>query len=258
MLEDFYDGKLNLSRLNYGVIVLIPKTREVVNIKQFRPIYLLNVFYKLFTKILASRLMEVVDDIISENQTTFIKGRNILEGVLILHEVIHELNTKKQSRIILKLDFKKAYDKLHWGFLEEVLILKEFPDKWVEWIKQAVQGGRVSINVNNEHGRYFRTFKDLRQGDPLSLLLFNLVVDALSALLEAASRNGRISGLVPHLVEGGLTHLQYVDDTVVMIQMEEESMVNLKLVLYCFESMSEMEINYHKSEVFVIGGGVKR
>jgi hypothetical protein len=116
----------------------------------------------------------------------------------------------------------------------------------------------VSINVNNEHGRYFRTFKDLRQGDPLSPLLFNLVVDALSALLEAASRNGRISGLVPHLVEGGLTHLQYVDDTVVMIQMEEESMVNLKLVLYCFESMSEMEINYHKSEVFVIGGGVKR
>jgi hypothetical protein len=129
MLEDFYDGKLNLSRLNYGVIVLIPKTREVVNIKQFRPIYLLNVFYKLFTKILASRLMEVVDDIISENQTTFIKGRNILEGVLILHEVIHELNTKKQSRIILKLDFEKAYDKLHWDFLEEVLILKEFPDK---------------------------------------------------------------------------------------------------------------------------------
>jgi hypothetical protein len=124
--------------------------------------------------------------------------------------------------------------------------------------KASSARGRVSINVNNEHGRYFRTFKDLRQGDPLSLLLFNLVVDALSALLEAASRNGRISGLVPHLVEGGLTHLQYVDDTVVMIQMEEESMVNLKLVLYCFESMSEMEINYHKNEVFVIGGGVKR
>jgi hypothetical protein len=126
MLEDFYHGKLNLSRLNYGVIVLIPKIREVV---------------KFFTKILAFRLMEVVDDIISENQIAFIRGRNILEGVLILHEVIHEINTKKQSGIILKLDFEKTYNKVHWDFLEDVLILKGFPGRWNEWIKQAVGGG---------------------------------------------------------------------------------------------------------------------
>jgi hypothetical protein len=140
MLEDFYYGKLNLSRLNYRVIVLIPKIREVVNVKKFRPICLLNVFYKFFTKILASRLMEVVGDIISENQIAFIKGRNILEGVLILHEVVHELNGKKQSGIILKLDFEKTYDKVHWDFLEDVLILKDFPGRWIEWIK-LVQGG---------------------------------------------------------------------------------------------------------------------
>jgi hypothetical protein len=113
MLEHFYYGKLNLSRLNYEIIVLVPKISEVVNIKQFRPICLLNMFYKFFTKVLASRLMEVVDDIISENQTAFIRGRNILEGAQILHEVIHELSSKKQSGIILKLDFEKAYDKVH-------------------------------------------------------------------------------------------------------------------------------------------------
>jgi hypothetical protein len=138
MLEDFYYGKLNLSRLNYGIIVLIPKIKEVVNVKQFMPICLLNVFYKFFTKVLASRLMGVADDIISENQTTFITGRNILEGVLILHEVIHELSSKSQNGIILKLDFEKAYDKMHWDFLEEVLILKEFPIRWIEGIKQVV------------------------------------------------------------------------------------------------------------------------
>jgi hypothetical protein len=113
MLEHFYYGKLNLSRLNYEIIVLVPKISEVVNIKQFRPICLLNMFYKFFTKVLASRLMEVVDDIISENQTAFIRGRNILEGAQILHEVIHELSSKKQSGIILKLDFEKTYDKVH-------------------------------------------------------------------------------------------------------------------------------------------------
>jgi hypothetical protein len=240
MLEHFYYGKLNLSRLNYGIIVLVPKISEVVNIKQFRPICLLNMFYNFFTKVLASRLMEVVDDIISENQTAFIRGRNILEGAQILHEVIHELSSKKQSGIILKLDFEKAYDKVHWDFLEEVLILKEFPGRWSEWIKQVAQGGRVSIDVNIEQGKYFRTFKGLTQEDPLSTLLFNLVLDALSALLEGASRNDRLSGLVLHVVDSGLTHLQYAGDTMLMIQMEEESMVNLKLILYCFESMSGM------------------
>jgi hypothetical protein len=80
MMEVFYNGQLNLSRINYGIIVLLPKIKEVLNIKQYRPIHLLNVFYKLFTKVLAIRLMEVVNDIISLNQTGFIKGINILEG----------------------------------------------------------------------------------------------------------------------------------------------------------------------------------
>jgi hypothetical protein len=84
--------------------------------------------------------MEVVGDIISENQTTFFRGRNILEGVLVLHEVIHESQSKKLSGIILKLDFEKAYDRVHWDGMGYVI-----------W-------GGVNINVNNEQGKYFRTF----------------------------------------------------------------------------------------------------
>jgi hypothetical protein len=95
----------------------------------------------------------------------------------------------------------------------------------------------------------------LRQGDPLSPLLFNLVVDALGAMLEAAKEKGRIVGLVPHLIEGGVTHLQYADDTVVMVQNSRESVLNLKFILYCFKSMSGMKINYHTIEVYVLWGG---
>jgi hypothetical protein len=102
-----------LKRLNYGTIVLIPKVQEVVTVEPFRPICLLNVFYNLFIKVWASRLMEVADCIISESQTTFIEGRNILEGVLVLHEVIHEFQSKHLSGILLKIDFEKAYDKMN-------------------------------------------------------------------------------------------------------------------------------------------------
>jgi hypothetical protein len=78
------------------------------------PICPLNVFYKLFTKVLTTRLMEVAEDIISENQATFIRGRNILEGVLMLHVIIHEMQAMQLSgTTILKLDFENAYDRVH-------------------------------------------------------------------------------------------------------------------------------------------------
>jgi hypothetical protein len=108
--------------------------------------------------------------------------------------------------------------KVNWNFLEEVLNRKGFSDNWIQWINKAVKGGRVCIDLNGERGEYFRSYKGLRQGDPLSPLLFNLVADALSAMLTRACDAGIIQGLVPHLVNGGLSHLQYADDTVILLQ----------------------------------------
>lgn len=88
-----------------------------------------------------------------------------------------------------------------------VLQRKGFDDRWIQWINKAVRGGRVFIDMNGERGEFFRSFKGLRQGDPLSPLLFNLVADALSAMLTRANIVGLIQGLVPNLVDGGPTHL---------------------------------------------------
>ena len=101
------------------------------------------------------------------------RGRNILEGVVILHETVHKLHRKNQSGVIFKIDFEKAYDKVRWNFLIQTLRLKGFSHKWIEWIKSFISGGSVAINVNDEVGPYFQTKKGLRQGDPLSPILFN-------------------------------------------------------------------------------------
>jgi hypothetical protein len=126
MFQALHREELNLRRLNYGLISLIPKMKEANNIKQYRPICLLNVDYKWFTKVLTMRLTPYAASLISETQTTFIPGRNILEGVVILQEVLHELRVKKMRGVILKLDFEKAYDKVDWKFMMEVLRQKNF------------------------------------------------------------------------------------------------------------------------------------
>lgn len=89
------------------MITLVPKAKEANNIKQYRPICLLNVDYKGVTKVLNNRLVPTAKEAIGENQTGFVKGRNILEGVVILHEVLHELKSKNKKGIILKIDFEK-------------------------------------------------------------------------------------------------------------------------------------------------------
>jgi hypothetical protein len=162
------------------------------------------------------------------------------------------MRIKKSKGVILKLEFEKAYDKVNWGFMMEVLRKKHFPEKWIEWMHQIV-GGRVGINLNGVPGNFFRTFKGLRQVDPLSPLPFNLVSVALATMLDKAKEADEIRGLALNLVEGGLTHLQYADDTILFSDLDEQSIINVKFLVYCFECMSGLRINFQKNEVFVLG-----
>jgi hypothetical protein len=140
MFSDLHNDTLDVKRLNYGVITLVPKLKEANNIRQFRPICLLNVDFKCITKVLTNRLVPVAKKIIDRNQSGFVKGRNILEGVVVLHEVLHELRISKEKGLILKLDFEKAYDRVRWSFLEQVMRGRGFPEAWISWVMKTVEG----------------------------------------------------------------------------------------------------------------------
>lgn len=114
MFEDFHKHNLDTGRLNYGTIALILKSKEANKIQQYHPICLLNVLYKIFTKCLMLRLAKCMDKIINQSQNAFSKGRNIMEGVMSLHEILHDTKQKGKDGLILKLGFEKAYDKINW------------------------------------------------------------------------------------------------------------------------------------------------
>jgi hypothetical protein len=124
------------------------------------------VVYKIITKILTNRLIQVVCVVIRASQTAFLKGRYILEGVVTMHETLNEIHREKSSGVLFKIDFEKAFDKVKWSFLLQVLEMKGFPPIWNDWMLKAVRGGRVVIKVNDEVGPYFSTYQGLRQGDP--------------------------------------------------------------------------------------------
>jgi hypothetical protein len=246
-------GQLKLFRLNFGEIILLPKVNEAERIEQYRPIYLLNVSFKIFMKLANLRLNTVEDHVVRPSQTAFMQGRNILDGVVSLHETVHELHSKKLNVLILKLDFEKAYDKVKWFFLQQTLRMKGCSAEWHGLINFSVSGGSVAIKVNDDVGRYFQTLKGLRQGDPLSTMLFNIVADMLAIMIERAKNDSLIEGVIPHLIDGGLSILQYTDDTILFMEHDLEKAQNLKLILLAFVQLSGLKINFHKSELFCFG-----
>ena len=161
MFTDFHNGSLPLFRLNFGTIILLPKCREAAQIKQYRPICLLNVSFKIFTKVATNRLTSIAQKVISPTQTAFLPGRNIMEGVVVLHETMHELHRKKQDGVILKIDFEKAYDKVKWSFIRQTLQMKGFSETWCKWVEAFTQKGQVGIKINDETGNTLRQRKGL-------------------------------------------------------------------------------------------------
>jgi len=136
-----------------------------------------------------------------------------------------------------KLTLEKAYKKVKWSFLQQTLRIKGFSPKWCRWVEGMIKGGSVGVKVNDD-GHYFQTKRGLRQGDPMSPVLFNIVADMLAILIKRAKDDGQIRGVIPHLVDDGLSILQYADDTILFLDHDIEQAKNMKLLPSVFEQMS--------------------
>ncbi|XP_077221623.1 uncharacterized protein LOC143855390 [Tasmannia lanceolata] len=248
----FRTGNL-LPAFNTTFIALIPKCSGASSPNHFRPISLCNFFYKIISKLLASRLSKVLNRIVSPNQSAFIKDRLIQDNVLLSHDLCHNFHKASNTKALcLKLDLKKAYDYvIHealLGFMRKI----GFPTLWCTWISKCIASPSFSVLLNGSPKGFFQSSNGLRQGDPLSPLLFCLVMEIFSCMLNSAQALGKIK---TPFSKGNLNinHVMYADDVMVFITPDLESVAGIKECLQSFKRIAGLDVNFQKSEAFLSG-----
>ncbi|GKD40944.1 putative RNA-directed DNA polymerase, eukaryota, reverse transcriptase zinc-binding domain protein [Tanacetum coccineum] len=152
---------------NSAFIALIPKVGNAKFVSELRPISLIGCQYKIVGKLLANRLSRVIGSCVSVEQSAFVKGRNILDGPLILNECMAWYRKRKEDLMVFKVDFEKAYDSLRWDYLDVIMENLGFGNKWCTWIQGCLKNSRASILVNGSPTVEFEMFKGLRKGGPV-------------------------------------------------------------------------------------------
>ena len=146
--EFFNTGQMN-KECNSTNLVVLPNTPHPMTANDFRPISCCMVVYKIISKILCNRLKKVLIDITHLSQGAFVQGRELLYNVLLCQELIRGYNRKHISpRCIMKVDLKKAYDSVHWGFIEDMMEYMRFPRVFITWIMACITTGNFTITLN--------------------------------------------------------------------------------------------------------------
>jgi hypothetical protein len=237
---------------NETTIALIPKVEKPEKVTELRPISLCNVIYKVVSKVLSRRLRDVLPDIITPNQSAFVPGRLISDNILIAYEITHYLMNKREGDVgfaALKLDMSKAYDRVEWKFLHDMMLKMGFAEPWVNLIMECVTTVAYRIKVNGDLSEGFKPERGLRQGDPLSPYLFLLCAEGFSALLQQAEHEGRIAGVKVCQNAPSVSHLLFADDSLILIRATEGDAKQLQDILDLYESVSGQMINKAKSAV---------
>ena len=232
-----------------GLISLIPKKdRDLLEIKNFRPIILLNTDFKIIAKVLANRLKKTLSMIINEDQSAFIRGRQISDTLRKVLDVVEHYEETNQSGVLISIDFMKAFDKVEYSAMYKILEWFGYRENLIGWIKLLFTDFRLSTINNGYISEEFQATKGLFQGNPIAPYLFIIVIELLAIKLRG---HAGIKGLKVGEQEILLT--LFADDLGLFLEPDQRNWNNAFQVLESFQRQTGMRINYDKTSVYRLG-----
>ena len=234
-----------------GVISLIPKGNQDRHyLKNWRPISLLNVVYKLGSTCIANRLKTVLPFLIHENQKGFMSGRFIGENIRLLYDILLYTDLNEIPGLLLLIDFEKAFDSISHDFIRNVLHFFKFGPSIVKWFNVFYENAQSCVLINGHLSPRFSVERGCRQGDPLSPYIFLLCAEILGLLFR---QSNSIVGLsLP--TDRHLKIIQYADDTLLTLNGSVRELNSALNILDKFNTMSGLKVNTHKTHAIWIGG----
>ena len=230
--------------------VLFPflkKGKDKRYIRNWRPVTLLNVDYKIVTKCLAKRLDKKIPVLIHETQSAFVRNRYIGDVIRLIEEVMNYTEHMNLPGILITVDLEKAFDSLEWSYLFKVLKTFDFGQSFINWIKTCYKNSESCVMNKGTSTGYFKLFRGVRQGDCISPMLFVL---ALEIFLISLRSEKNIKGIDVHGEE--IKNSSFADDLTCFIQ-DEQSASNLFKLLDRFTSVSGLKVNVNKNEAMWLG-----
>ena len=241
-------GELSVTQKE-GLITCIPKgDKDKQFLKNWRPISLLNVSYKIASTCIANRLKHILPQLINDDQTGFISGRFIGENTRRLYDLFNYTEENDIPGLLLLIDFEKAFDSVAWSFISKTLKFFNFGVSVQKWINLFYKNINSCVLVNGQVSEWFNINRGCRQGDPLSPYIFILCAEILANLIR---QNENIKGIKV----GDKEHLisQYADDTSLTLDASESSLKHALLVLKFYANASGLHVNIEKTKVVWFG-----
>ena len=241
-------GRLSITQRR-GIITCLPKgDKPRQYLKNWRPITLLNVDYKIFSACLAGRLKQVLPSIISSSQKGFLSGRFIGENTRLVLDIMQHLEEQQKSGMILLADFEKAFDSIEWPYLNKLLKTYNFGESFQKWFSILYNGAESCVINNGHFSQFFDLGRGCRQGDPLSPYIFILAIEPLAMALK---NNKEIQGIRVGDIEYKVG--MYADDTFLLLKGDEHSMRVAVEMFKKFHLCSGLGLNEDKTQVAWLG-----
>lgn len=234
-----------LPSINKAMVTLLPIVDGALDIKDFRPVSLVHGAIKNFDKVLACRVAEDLPALVGNHQSAFVKGRSIHDNFMLVQCMARRLHAVRQPTVMLKLDITKAFDTVQWAFLLEILQAMGFGPRWRAWIYGLLGSCSTRILVNGMAGKPIFNYCGLRQGAPLSPMLFILVMEPLHRMFELAAARRVLAPLASNGLKQRLS--MFADDVMLFVKPNEMDLQACALILHLFGEASGLKVNLAKS-----------